>query len=120
MISLLNTVVEWGILRLSKSLENPAKRLFGQHQPERMPVDTHLLTRWKAWVQGGTICSEMEAAAIFILSSIYRKRAGGIMLIGWNQEGENPEEHSRDLTPMIDTAIESVKILIERDRADQN
>ena len=55
---------------------------FGQHQPERMPVDSRLLNRWKAWVQGGAICSEMEAAAIFILSSIYRKRASGIMLIG--------------------------------------
>ncbi len=89
---------------------------FGQHAPERMPVDTRLLTRWKAWVQGGTICSEMEAAAIFVLSSIYRKRAGGIMLIGWNQEGDHPEEHVSDLEPLIQTAIESVKILIERDR----
>jgi len=88
---------------------------FGQHQPERMPVDQHLLTRWKAWVQGGAICSEMEAAAIFVLCSIYRKRAGGIMLIGWNQEGDKPEEHVSDLTPLIETAIESVKILIEQD-----
>jgi len=90
---------------------------FGQHQPERMPVDNRLLTRWKAWVQGGTICSEMEAAAIFVLSSIYRKRAGGIMLIGWNQEGDHPEEHVSDLDPLIRTAIESVKILVERDKA---
>ncbi|MBT3241183.1 MAG: nucleoside phosphorylase [Chloroflexi bacterium] len=89
---------------------------FGQHQPERMPVDSRLLNRWKAWVEGGAICSEMEAASIFILSSIYRKRASGIMLIGWNQEGENPEEHVTDLNPLIETAIESVKILIEKDR----
>ncbi len=89
---------------------------FGQHTPERMPVDAYLLERWKAWVQGGTICSEMEAAAIYVLCSIYRKRAGGIMLIGWNQEGENPEEHVSDLNPLIRTAVESVKILIEKDR----
>ena len=89
---------------------------FGQHQPERMPVDSRLLNRWKAWVQGGAICSEMEAAAIFVLSSIYRKRASGIMLIGWNQEGENPNEHVSDLSQLIETAIESVKILIEQDR----
>ena len=89
---------------------------FGQHQPERMPVDTRLLNRWKAWVEGGAICSEMEAAAIFVLSSIYRKRASGIMLIGWNQEGENPNEHVSDLSQLIETAIESVKILIEQDR----
>ena len=89
---------------------------FGQHQPERMPVDSRLLNRWKAWVQGGAICSEMEAAAIFILSSIYRKRASGIMLIGWNQEGDNPEEHVSDLSNLIETAVESVKILIKQDR----
>ena len=88
---------------------------FGQHAPERMPVDKYLLERWKAWVQGGTICSEMEASAIFVLSTIYRKRAGGIMLIGWNQEGENPEEHVSDLDPLIRTAVESVKILIQKD-----
>ncbi|MBT7601934.1 MAG: uridine phosphorylase [Anaerolineae bacterium] len=89
---------------------------FGQHQPERMPVDSRLLNRWKAWVQGGAICSEMEAAAIFVLSSIYRKRASGIMLIGWNQEGESPDEHVSDLSQLIETAIESVKILIKQDR----
>jgi uridine phosphorylase len=92
---------------------------FGQHDPESMPVDKRLLERWKAWVQGGTICSEMEAAVIFVLSSIYRKRAGGIMLIGWNQEGENPEEHVSDLDPLIRTAIASVKILINKDRANE-
>ena len=89
---------------------------FGQHQPERMPVADRLLSRWKAWVAGGAICSEMEAAAIFVLSSIYRKRSGGIMLIGWNQEGPHPEEHVSDLGPLIQTAVEAVKILIRRDR----
>jgi uridine phosphorylase len=90
---------------------------FGQHDPTRMPVASRLLDRWKAWVDGGTICSEMEAAAIFVLSSIYRKRAGGIMLIGWNQEGDHPEEHVSDLNPLIETAVEAVKILIEQDKA---
>lgn len=102
--------------RSALGISHSKDSFFGQHQPERMPVDQHLLTRWKAWVQGGAICSEMEAAAIFVLSSIYRKRAGGIMLIGWNQEGDNPEEHVSDLTPLIETAIESVKILIEKDK----
>ena len=90
---------------------------FGQHDPKRMPVANRLLDRWKAWVDGGTICSEMEAAAIFVLSSIYRTRAGGIMLIGWNQEGDHPEEHVSDLHPLIETAVEAVKILIEKDKA---
>ena len=102
--------------RYALGISHSKDSFFGQHQPERMPVDKRLLERWKAWVMGGTICSEMEAAAIFILSSIYRKRAGGIMLIGWNQEGDHPEEHVSDLDPLIRTAIEGVKILIEKDR----
>jgi len=103
--------------RYALGISQSKDSFFGQHDPERMPVDKRLLERWKAWVQGGTICSEMEAATIFVLSSIYRKRAGGIMLIGWNQEGENPEEHVSDLGPLISTAIEGVKLLIEQDNA---
>lgn len=105
--------------RYALGISQSKDSFFGQHAPERMPVDKRLLERWKAWVQGGTICSEMEAAVIFVLSSIYRKRAGGIMLIGWNQEGENPEEHVSDLDPLIRTAIEGVKLLIEKDKASQ-
>ena len=91
---------------------------FGQHAPERMPIANRLHDRWKAWVQGGAICSEMEAAIIFILASMYRKRAGGIMLMGINQESEEPVEPVRDQTELLKTAIEGVKILIEQDQAE--
>jgi uridine phosphorylase len=94
---------------------------YGQHQPERMPVADQLLSRWQAWIAGGVLCSEMEAATIFVVSSILGKRAGGIMLVGSNRELPPlpPEEHARlrDLGPLIRTAIEAVKILIEKDRA---
>jgi uridine phosphorylase len=88
---------------------------YGQHQPERMPVSSRLLERWKAWKMGGAICSEMEAAAIFIVSSILRKRAGGIMLVMANQESED-RTIVHDLTDLLQTSIEAVKILIEQDR----
>jgi uridine phosphorylase len=82
-----------------------------------MPVSEHLLERWKAWKMGGAICSEMEASAIFIISSILRKRAGGIMLIAANQERNDPNAPIvRTLDNLIATSIEAVKILIERDR----
>jgi uridine phosphorylase len=91
---------------------------YGQHQPERMPVADHLLERWKAWKMGGAICSEMEAAIIFILGSIYRKRTGGVMLIAANQERkEAVRTIVHDLHGVVSTAIEALKILIERDRA---
>jgi len=91
---------------------------YGQHEPERMPVADRLLTRWKAWKQGGTICSEMEAAVIFILGSIYRKRTGGVMLIAGNQENTEPIEPGagESLDGVIQTAIDALKILIVQDR----
>jgi uridine phosphorylase len=89
---------------------------YGQHQPSRMPVSARLEERWKAWKMGGAICSEMEAASIFILSSIYRKRAGGIMLMAANQESKDKNVGVVEtLDALIATAIEAVKILIAKD-----
>jgi len=89
---------------------------YGQHQPERMPVTDHLLERWKAWKMGGAISSEMEAAAILVLSSIYRVRAGGIMLVAANQESKSPvHKVVEDLDELLRTSIEALKILIEQD-----
>lgn len=93
---------------------------YGQHQPERMPVADRLQQRWKAWRMGGAICSEMEAASIFVLSSIYRKRAGGIMLMAANQESKDPKMRhmeNESLDALIATTIEAVKILVEKDRS---
>jgi len=94
---------------------------YGQHQPERMPVADHLVNRWRAWKQGGAICSEMEASTIFILGSIYRKRTGGVMLISGNQESTEPSEpHSGEsLDGLIQTAVTALKILIAQDRANK-
>jgi len=94
---------------------------YGQRQPERMPVADQLQSRWKAWIAGGVLCSEMEAAAVFVVSSILKKRAGGIMLVVGNDEllPLPPEEQAkrRDLGPLIQTAVEAIKILIKKDRS---
>jgi uridine phosphorylase len=90
---------------------------YGQHQPSRMPVADRLQQRWKAWKMGGAICSEMEASAIFVLSSIYRKRAGGVMLIAANQEAEDKNAGVvESLDNLIATAVEALKIMIANDR----
>jgi len=90
---------------------------YGQHMPERMPVADRLLERWKAWKMGGAISSEMEAAAILILGSIYRVRAGGIMLVACNQGSKAPQRKIvEDLDELLRTSVEALKILIEQDR----
>lgn len=99
---------------------------YGETEPQRMPMAPWLEQRWNAWVAGGAICSEMEAAAIFILAGIYRKRAGGVMLMGGADEGADHiplDENAKALNPLIDinraiaVAVEGLKVLIEQDRA---
>ncbi|MBI9045360.1 MAG: nucleoside phosphorylase [Anaerolineaceae bacterium] len=96
---------------------------YGEVEPDRMPMADMLKDRWKAWVGGGAICSEMEASAIFILSSIYRKRAGGAMLmVGMPDVLPEDEEELKALMALVDVerpikvAIEGLKVLIEQDR----
>jgi len=89
---------------------------YGQHQPERMPVANRLLERWKAWKMGGAISSEMEAAIILVLGSIYRVRAGGLMLVMANQESKTDRTVVYDLDELLRTSMEALKILITQDR----
>lgn len=83
---------------------------YGEVEPQRMPLAGRLEDRWAAWIAGGAICSEMEAAAIFILGSIHRVRTGGVMHM-WS-EGDGAEDRARHL----DTAVEALRVLIGQDR----
>ena len=95
---------------------------YGEIEPGRMPISDYLNQRWKAWKMGGAVCSEMESAVIFIIASIHRKRAGGVMLMG-GTVGVQPktpteiEYHNKmfDIHRAISTAIEGLKVLIEQD-----
>lgn len=96
---------------------------YGEVERTRMPMAAHLEERWNAWVAGGAVCSEMESAVIFILSSIYRKRAGGAMLMindpdlgDLSLEDANKKMAEFDPDLVIRVAVEGLKILIEKDR----
>ncbi len=92
---------------------------YGQHEPGRMPVANRLKDRWTAWMAGGAICSEMEAATQYIVASTLGVRAGGVMLIAGHpdQRPMTEEENARmDLELCIRTAVEGLKVLIEADR----
>lgn len=80
---------------------------YGQHEPGRMPVGRRLQERWDAWIQGGVLCSEMEASTLFVLASILKKRAGGIMIAA----GTNAV-----LDDLLGTATDAIRFLIEYDR----
>lgn len=52
---------------------------YGQHEPDTMPNGARLKERWEAWKMGNVMTSEMESAAIFVISSIRSCRASSIM-----------------------------------------
>lgn len=92
---------------------------YGQHNPDRMPVSFELLNKWEAWKKMGCLASEMESAALFIVSNFLRVRTGTVLLAVANQEREkqnleNPVVHDTDMA--IKTAVEALKILIEQDK----
>lgn len=61
---------------------------YGQHDPERMPLSYELENKWEAWIKAGALCSEMETAALYTVSSVLKIKAAAILLVIWNQEKE--------------------------------
>lgn len=92
---------------------------YGQHEPESMPVSYELTNKWEAWKRLGTLASEMESAALFVVASFLKVRVGSCFLVVANQEREkqnlpNSVVHDTDLA--IRVGIEGLKDLIESDK----
>ncbi len=121
-------------LEVTNSLVNAAKNLgytihtgvvqckdsfYGQHNPDVMPVSYELNNKWEAWKRLGCLASEMESAALFVVASFLKVKAGSVFLTVANQEREklkleNPVVH--DTEKAIKTAVEALKILIASDK----
>lgn len=77
---------------------------YGQHDPEGMPVSARLHERWEAWKRGNVMASEMETAALFVISSIRGCRAGAIMSF-------------KSMKDTVAIACEALKEIIKQDQA---
>ena len=93
---------------------------YGQHSPETKPVSYELEHKWEAWKRLGCKASEMESAALYIIASYLKARAGAVFLVMANQERkklelENPIVHDTDVA--IRVAVEAVRELIREDNA---
>ena len=58
---------------------------YGQHSPDTMPVRDELKSKWQAFLECGALASEMESAALFIISAIRHARAGALVQVFANQ-----------------------------------
>ena len=96
---------------------------YGQHSPETKPVSYELLNKWEAWKRLGCLASEMESAALFVVASHLRVRAGACFLVVANQEREkegldNPVVHDTDRAARV--AVGALKKMIARDKEEGN
>ena len=92
---------------------------YGQHNPEIMPVSYELVNKWEAWKRLGCLASEMESAALFVVASYLKVRAGSCFLVVANQEREklgmeNPVVHDTELA--IQVAVQAIRNLIKEDQ----
>ena len=93
---------------------------YGQHSPETKPVSYELEQKWEAWKRLGTLASEMESAALFVVASYLNVRCGSTFFVVGNQEREklgmdNPILH--DTETAIEVAVQGVRNLIAADSA---
>ena len=93
---------------------------YGQHSPEKSPVYYELQQKWESWKRLGVKASEMESAALFVVSAALGCRAGSCFHVVWNQEREAAgldQDKSEDTSSSVRVAVEALKLIIERDRA---
>lgn len=93
---------------------------YGQHSPGRMPVSYELENKWQAWLRGGTLASEMESAALYIVCQSLGARAACILNTIWNQERRArglDDRESHDTLRGIRVAVEAIRRHILAGRA---
>lgn len=96
---------------------------YGQHKPNQMPVSYDLNNKWQAWKRLGTLASEMESAALFVVASYLGVRCGSCFLVVANQEREKEGMENpivKDTELAIEVCIDALKKLIKEDRNKRN
>jgi uridine phosphorylase len=95
-------------LKTLEGISQSKDSFYGEVDPDCAPDGARLKQRWEAWKKGNVAASEMEAAALFIISSIRGKRAGAIL---------NCNYHKPKLMEcIIGAACDAVRLLIKEDQ----
>jgi len=80
-----------------------------------LPAEDENRANWKAWYRANVISTAMESAALFVVSSIRRVRAGEILAIIGLTYDDRPIVAKVGVDDAIKTAIEAVRILARQD-----
>ncbi len=83
---------------------------FGMVDPDSLPNGAALKTRIQMWKDANVITTEMETAALFVVSQIRGCRAGAVMSFTGGKGGHHTAES-------IELAVEAIRDLIKQDKA---
>ncbi|HPY74413.1 MAG TPA: uridine phosphorylase [Planctomycetota bacterium] len=76
-----------------------------------LPIEEHNKALWKAWERSNVLSTSMEAAAIFVISSIRKVKAGEVVAIIGLTYDDAPIVAKVGIEEAIQVAIEAIKIL---------
>lgn len=76
-----------------------------------LPLDEENRLKWEAWYRSNVISTSMESAALFVVSSIRKVRAGEILAIIGLTYADVPIVKKVGVDEAIKTSIEAIKIL---------
>ncbi|MGM0441707.1 MAG: uridine phosphorylase [Elusimicrobiota bacterium] len=76
-----------------------------------LPLAKENEEKWEAWYKSRVLATSMESSALFIISHLKRKKAGEVLAIIGKTYKDAPIEKKVGVDEAIQTAIEAVKIL---------
>jgi uridine phosphorylase len=97
-------------LNFAEGITHSKDSFYSQVFPDTVPSKNRINDRIETWKAGNVMCSEMESAALFVISSIRNVRAGGIMAFS------DIKDQASAVDKAIRTACEGIKLLIEKDK----
>jgi uridine phosphorylase len=118
-VAALSSASEFKDRKIFRGITHSKDSFYGQKEPERMPLAAMLLNQYEAWTAGGALVSEMESAALFVVASCLKVRAGAIILVAsnkWMKRRLKEGEESRNaMDDMIEFALAAVRQLANKD-----
>ena len=82
-----------------------------------IPIREDIEAKWNAWYKSNVISTSMESAALFVVSSIRRVRAGEVLATIGLTYADTPIVAKVGIEEGIKTAIEAIRLLAKQDAA---
>jgi uridine phosphorylase len=95
---------------------NHCKDAFFIEGDGELPLEDENRSKWKAWYRSNVLSTSMESAALFVVSSIKRVRAGEVVAIIGLTYDDKPIVAKVGIEDAIKAAVEAIRILDAVDR----